>query len=119
MKSLQRILLGPVLALACAGALAQAVSTPVPIYDSTQIPFDRYTVMKRIWVEGWRSAFWIPGHRDEAGAQHALLSEAGRLGADGVINMKCLDQTDSLFKRRGYYCYGNAIRLKNEVRVIK
>ena len=115
MKSLQRILLGPVLALACTGALAQAV----PIYDATQIPFDRYTVMKRIWVENWRSAFWIPGHRDEAAAQHALLSEAGRLGADGVINLKCLDQTDSLFKRQGYYCYGNAIKLRNEVRLKK
>ena len=117
MKSLQRILLNPVLALACAGALAQAVSTPVPIYDPTQIPFDRYTVMKRIWVESWRSAFWIPGERDEAAAQQALLSEAARLNADGVITLKCLDQTDSLFKRRGYYCYGNAIKLKNEVRL--
>ena len=119
MKSLRRGVLGSVLALACTGALAQAVGNPVPVYDSTQIAFDRYTVVKRIWVEGWRSAFWIPGHRDEAVARQALLDEAGRLGADAVINLKCLDRTDDLFKRPGYYCYGNAIKLKNEVRVMK
>jgi len=118
MKTLRRILVSSVLALTCHGALAQA-SNPVPIYDSTQIPFDRYTVVKRIWVQDWRSAFWIPGERDEAAAQRALLSEAARVNADGVINLKCLDQTDNIFKRSGYYCYGNAIRLKNEVRVVK
>ena len=113
MKWLQRVVLGSVPALACAGALAQAVSNPVLIYDSTQIAFDRYTVVKRIWVEDWRSAFWIPGHGDVGAAQQALLNEAGRLGADGVINLKCLDQTDNIFRRSGYYCYGNAIKLRN------
>jgi hypothetical protein len=95
------------------GAVAQsAVRDPLPVYDSTQIALGRYTVLKRLWVDSWRSALWVPSHRDEAGARRALLSEAARIGADGVVNLHCLSQTDALFNPSGYYCYGNAIKLK-------
>jgi hypothetical protein len=84
----------------------------VPIYDSTQIALDRYTVLKRLGVEDWESAFRIPGYKDLETAQTALVNEAGRLGADGVINVACFDQTDRIFNPAGYFCYGNAIKLK-------
>jgi hypothetical protein len=42
------------------------------------------------------------------------VNDAARRGADGVINMTCFDQTDRIFHRAGYYCYGNAIKIKNE-----
>lgn len=98
------------------GVLAQqgTLTDPLPVYDSTQIALDRYTVIRRLPVDGWRSAFGVPGHRDEAGARRALLNAAAGLGADGVINLHCLGQTDALFNPSGYYCYGNAIRLKSE-----
>jgi hypothetical protein len=102
-------------AFACAstGSFAQtAVSDPVPVYDSTQIALGHYTVIKRLWVEGWRSAFWVPAYRDEAGAKRALLKEAANLGADAVVNLHCLGRTDALFNPSGYYCYGNAIKLR-------
>ena len=105
-------------------ALASVVLTPaahaaepLPTYDSTQIEYDRYVVVKRLGVEGWRSAFNIPGHRDEESARRALSAEALRAGADALINVYCLGQTDAIFKPAGYYCYGNAIRIKNEQRV--
>lgn len=89
-----------------------AAGAAVPIYDSTQVALDRYTVLKRIGIDDWRSAFGIRGHSDLAGAQSAIVSEAGRLGADGVINLTCFDQTDRVFNPAGYFCYGNAIRMK-------
>jgi hypothetical protein len=89
----------------------------VAIYDSTQLALDHYVVIERIGVQGWRSAFGIGGHRDEASARGAVLAEAARVRADGVINLHCLGQTDGLFNSSGFYCYGNAIRLKNERRV--
>ena len=98
-------------------AYAQAPAEPVTVYDATQIPLDSYVVLKRLWVEGWRSAFYIRAYPDEASARQALLSEAARLGADGVINLHCLGQSDAIFYPSGYYCYGNAIRLKNEQRI--
>jgi hypothetical protein len=113
MTLLRTTFIASAFACASASALAQtAVSDPVPVYDSTQIALSHYTVIRRLWVEGWRSAFWIPGYRDEAGAKRALLNEAASLGADGVINLHCLGQTDAVFNPKGYYCYGNAIKLK-------
>ena len=104
-------------AIACTATCAFAQSRengPVPVYDSTQLALDRYTVIKRLWVEGWKSAFWISGYRDEPSARRALLNEAAGLNADAVINLHCLSQTDALLKSSGYYCYGNAIKLRQE-----
>lgn len=84
----------------------------VPVYDSTQIALDRYSVVKRIGIDDWRSAFRIDGHGDLESARRAVVNEAGRVGADGVINLTCFDQTDRIFNPAGYFCYGNAIRLK-------
>jgi hypothetical protein len=91
-----------------------SVNDKVPVYDATQVAFDRYTVVKRLWVEGWRSAFWIPGHASEEAARQSLVSEAARLGADGVVNLQCLSRTDSLLRPAAYYCYGDAIKVKQQ-----
>lgn len=108
-----------VFAMTAAGALAQTAGRDViALYDATQIPFDSYTVVKRLGVQGWRSAIGIPAFRDEASARQAALNEAARSGADGVINVHCLSRSDSLFNPAGYFCYGNAIKLKNERRVV-
>jgi hypothetical protein len=99
------------IAAALAGA-AHAAGQGVPVYDATQIALDRYTVVKRVGVQDWQSAFRIPGHRDLESAQQAIVNEAARAGADGVINLTCFDQTDRIFNPAGYFCYGNAIKLK-------
>jgi hypothetical protein len=96
------------------GFCAAAVAAPatVTVYDSTQLALDSYIVVERIGVGSWRSAFGIPGHASEDAARSAVLDRAARAGADGIINLKCMSQTDGLFKSAGYYCYANAIRLK-------
>ena len=113
-----RVLAALALMSVFAGAAAQTQpSDAVRVYDSTEIAYDRYTVVRRLGVEGAGSAFRIPGHRDLESARQALIREAAGLGADGVINLTCFDQTDRIFRPAGFYCYGNAIRLKNETRV--
>ena len=94
-------------------AIAQPPGTgTVPIYDSTQIALDRYTVVRRLGITGWESAFRIRGHGDVETAQRAVLAEAARVGAHGVINLICFDKTDRIFNPAGYFCYGNAIRIR-------
>jgi hypothetical protein len=93
-------------------APAQAASDLVIIYDSTQIALDRYAVVKRIGVQDWESAFRIRGHASLAAARQALVNEAARVGAHGLINLTCFDQTDGIFNPAGHFCYGNAIRIK-------
>jgi uncharacterized protein YbjQ (UPF0145 family) len=101
------------LASLCA-AFAFAAPQTVQVYDSTQIALDSYTVLKRMGVSEWRSAFRMSGYSDEQMAREALLANAAQLGADGVINLHCLGQTDRMFNSAGSYCYGNAIKLKRE-----
>ena len=91
---------------------AQAAPQSVQVYDSTQIALDSYTVLKRMGVSDWKSAFRMGGYNDEAAARDALLAQAAQVGADGVVNLHCLSQTDRVFNPAGYYCYGNAIKLK-------
>jgi hypothetical protein len=93
------------------GALGAPQS--IPVYDSTQIALDSYTMIKRMGVSDWKSAFRIAGYSDEAQAREALLAQAAQVGADGVVNLHCLGQTDRVWNPTGYYCYGNAIRLKS------
>jgi uncharacterized protein YbjQ (UPF0145 family) len=100
-----------VLAICFSSGLLAQERARVPIYDSTQIALDRYTVVKRLGVQGWRSGYYIESHPDRTAASEALLAEAARLGADGLVNLYCLDRSDRL-KGDGYYCYGNAIKLK-------
>lgn len=110
-------------ALACGAALiatalpaAQAADRTVTVYDATQLALGSFVVVERIGAQGWRSAFGVPGHRTEQAAQSAVLARAAQAGADGVINLKCMAQTDRLFNPAGHYCYANAIRLRNERR---
>ena len=98
-------------ASAGAGAQDAAQSAPLRIFDATQLTPDRYTVIKRIWVETGRSAFWIPAHGDSGAAIAALTAEAARLGADAVTNLVCLNDRRAWLDR-GYFCYGVAIKLR-------
>ena len=93
-------------------APSYAATERITVYDSTQLALHRYTVVKRIGLEDWESAFRIRGHASLDAARQALLNEAARVGADGLINLTCFDQTDGIFKHQGYFCYGNAIRVK-------
>ena len=75
----------------------------VPIYDSTQIAFDRYTVVKRIGGRGLEFGCSASRGTPTRSAQAALLNEAAPLGADGVINLHCLGQTDGDFQSGGVF----------------
>jgi uncharacterized protein YbjQ (UPF0145 family) len=93
-------------------AVAGQSPPTITVYDSTQIALDRYVVVKRIGIQEWASAFRIRSHASLEAARQALANEAARSGADGLINVTCFDQTDRIFKPAGYYCYGNAIKVK-------
>ena len=87
-----------------------ADAAQVKVFDATQLTLDRYTVLKRIWTQSWRSAFWVPEYDEVADAIAALTSKAADEGADAVINLHCLFDPGGLSS--GYFCYGLAIKLK-------
>jgi uncharacterized protein YbjQ (UPF0145 family) len=95
---------------AAAGAAPAADAARVKVFDATQLTLDRYTVLKRIWTQTWRAAFWVPEHDKVEDAIKALTSKAADAGADGVIDLHCLYDKDGW--GAGYFCYGLAIKLK-------
>ncbi|MGH9577361.1 MAG: hypothetical protein ACRD3R_07980, partial [Terriglobales bacterium] len=63
-----------VLCFAVSSALG-ADAAKVKIFDATELPLDRYTVVKRIWTQSWRSAFWVPTYDQAADAIASLTSK--------------------------------------------
>ena len=94
------------LALIAAAASAHAAVT---VYDATQISYDRYRVIKRLWVDSWRTVIGVPHEATREAALQSLVQAAEGLGADGLVNVYCVGGTPSL---SSYYCYGNAIKVK-------
>ena len=105
---------GILLAVAAAtNAAAQEPPSQAPLrmFDATQLTPDRYTVIKRLWVESWRTAFAVPEHPESSAALAQLSDEAVRLGADALTNVVCLNDERAWY-RGGYFCYGLAVKLK-------
>ena len=104
----------------CAGAgIAQSDveqrAADVKIYDLGEISSSRYEVVGRPWVDSWRSAFWVPTFPSQEQAIVALQTEAARRGADGLLNVNCLDQGRwnwSSNTEPAFLCYGIAIRVR-------
>ena len=97
--------------LASAAAQDIAQKAPLRVFDATELTADRYTVISRIWVDSWRSAFGVRGHGDSGEAIAALSAEAARAGADAITNLVCLNDQRAWLDR-GYFCYGLAVKLK-------
>jgi uncharacterized protein YbjQ (UPF0145 family) len=102
------------------GAIASAQqgrpeAPPIRIYEAAELTLAGYTVVKRIWAGTWYGSFMVPNHTDLPSAIEALKSRAADAGADGVVNLHCLN--DAAWDGR-YFCYGLAIRVKQPAELI-
>lgn len=103
----------------CASAPPSGTERPaadVKVYGRETNPPAQYEIVRRLWVDSWRAAFWLPTYPSEGEAIAAMQVEAGRSGADGLINVYCLDQGRAKWwsssSGPAILCYGNAIRLQ-------
>lgn len=115
LRALEGLLTCALCAVSISGACAQgaAESKQPRIFLPGELTLDRYTVVQRLWVEPWRSAVSIPTHEDRNTAITELLAAAGKLGADGIVNLICLnDRGGSQSGKNSFFCYGNAVKIK-------
>lgn len=86
------------LLLACLGVLAGCAGKPVApvaapesvsVHESVTSAPPRYEVVRRLWVESWRSAFFVPTYASVEEGMADLRREAARLGGNGVLNFGC------------------------------
>jgi hypothetical protein len=109
MRALPTILLSAAL-VGMAASTGCAQNPAVRVYDTGELTLDRYTVLERLWTGTWRASFWVPTYDDPSSAIAALTAKAAELGADGVVNLHCVNDAGAW--GAGYYCYGLAIKLK-------
>ena len=103
---------------ACAG-IGQGDFDPragdIKIYALGEINVDRYQVVGGPPADTWRSAFWLPTYPTREQAVAALQTDAAARGADGLLNVNCLDQGRwqwSSNTEPAFLCYGTAIRVR-------
>lgn len=117
MSTFAKLAAGAVLAAILGSAPAVAAQEAVRsvdsirIYDPADLNLSRYKILKRLWVESWRSAFAVPRHADAGAAIAELKTAAASLGADGLINVVCVPDQGWWLRKENVFCYALAIRL--------
>lgn len=94
-------------------------ATAVAVYTSTELAGKPYDIIGHVWVDSWRTAFRLPTYPTPEEAVSSMKIEAARLGADGLVNVVCLDQgrrewfSIQIEKQEpAFLCYGGAIRMR-------
>jgi len=98
--------------LAVLASAAGAAPQDIRVYEPGTLTRDRYEIVKRLWVESWRSAIYIPGRTDQAAAIAAMKDEAMRRGANGLTNVACLVDDRPVWGSGPHFCYALAIRIR-------
>lgn len=94
-----------------AGAWAQN-TPPLKVYAAGEITPDRYTVVRRIWVDSLRSVIEIPRYSQSGEAIGAIVGAATRAGADGLVNLYCLNDRAASAENDAFLCYALAIKVR-------
>lgn len=91
---------------------AAADTGKIAIHESAPPGLRSYVLLKRIWVESWRSALWVPGYDSVAEAAADFRNQALALEGDAVINFNCsrYDATIPHESNPKLFCNGNIIK---------
>jgi hypothetical protein len=109
----QRIALLAAVALASGlTACATTKSEDVKIYSPAQLRQGEYKTVARLWVDSWRTAFWVPTYSLRDNGIAALQDKARALGANGLINVACYGDTGWFGGSEAFTCYGKAIEVR-------
>jgi len=92
-----------------------AQGSDVKVYTSGELNNNPYEVVGRLWVDSWRTAFSAPTYATQDEAIDSLRTEAARRGANGLLNVYCLDQSGSAWFQSAqpmFQCYAVVIRVR-------
>ena len=86
----------------------------IRIYNWSELSGTPYESVGHVWADSWRTAFFLPTYPGEDEAVRSLRAEALSLGANGLVNVVCVDQNvpkKSASAEPAILCYANAIRV--------
>jgi hypothetical protein len=87
----------------------------VRVYEPADLSSSEYDVVRHLWVDNWSTALWMPTYSSEAEGITALQNEAASVGADGLINVFCVDRGRQIWSTNSgpaLVCYASAIRVR-------
>jgi hypothetical protein len=94
-------------------ACATTQSDDVKIYSPAQLKRGDYETVKRIWVDTWRTATWVPTYSSRDDGISALKDKAASLDANGLINVDCYGDRGLFGGSESFTCYGKAIKTRD------
>jgi len=98
---------------ACASTQTGEVkSEDVKVYSPAQLRQGEYETVKRLWVDSWRTAFWVPSYSSRDDGIAALKDKAAGLDANGLINVNCYGDSGLFGGEQAFTCYGKAIKTR-------
>jgi hypothetical protein len=101
-----------VLSAAILAGCASLKAEDVKVYTPAQLRQGEYETVKRLWVETWRTPFWVPSYSSREDGIAAMRDKAAGLGANGLINVDCYgDKGFFSFGSESFVCYGKAIKV--------
>jgi hypothetical protein len=105
--------IGVALSAAVLAGCATLKAEDVKVYTPAQLKQGEYETVKRLWVETWRTPFWVPSYSSREDGIAALQDKAAALGANGLINVDCYGDK-GLFSlgSDSFLCYGKAIKVR-------
>jgi len=117
LRNLATVFLAALFGCAAASAQAQA-NTPVapadaqgvPVYESITDTPRRFEIIKRLWIESWRSPLVVPGYESREQAVAAFREHAVSLGGNGVVNFGCYRLPGSFGGGTRLACNGTIVR---------
>ncbi len=91
---------------------AAADTGKIAVHESAPPGLRSYALVKRLWVESWASAVWVPSYQSAAEAAADFRNQAVALGGDAVIHFNCsrFDATIPHESSPKLFCNGNIIK---------
>ncbi len=97
----------------CTGMLQQHTSSAkIAVWESYPQDPRPYRQIKRVWVDSWRSNFWVPQYASVEDGANAMREHAVALGGDGVMNFSCYRRDANIphSERPALHCNGTVIK---------
>jgi len=104
--------LAAIVSTALVSACATTRSEDVKIYSPAQLKQGDYDTVGRIWVDTWRTAFWVPTYSSRDDGIAALRDKAASLDANGLTNVDCYGDSGLFGGSPAFTCYGKAIKVR-------
>src|SRR5258708_8012354 len=77
------------LSAAVLAGCASIKAEDVKVYTPAQLRQGEYETVKRLWVETWRTPFWVPSYSSAKDGIAAFPDKAAALRPNALINAHC------------------------------